>query len=150
MGCDIHMYIEHRPRVGFNRNDGIIRALQRRLAGDPGDREAQLLLWSYELYSETWEPACFRFYPPDPEDPPETQAGKNEQKEFWDLMTAHPDRIFAKEGRSCRWYSILPDGYLHFADDRDYTMFGVLTGTVRGGSEQAITKSPRGDRKSVV
>jgi len=148
MGCDIHPYLEVRLPTGeFSRVDSVVRALQRQAA--TGDPDAAQQLRSYELLGP-WTFAAGRAYLYEEEEL--ALEGEGE----WVARRRHMQGLwYALPGRSVDDWSIgrtetysIREGLLPFSRNRNYWLFGWLTGTVRnyGGANrvEGITAEPRG------
>lgn len=157
MGCDIHLVIEYRPVIGYSRPDSDVRTLLRAIDASPGDATLTARLRSWEVVSESWEPACFDFYnyDSDEEEDADTVHRSHEVSARRGLRANHPERFHVNPER--RWsgiYSVLPieakwpQGHLSFCDDRSYEAFALLTGTVRNydrvPAAECFTDRPRG------
>ena len=134
MGCDIHLTIEHRPVVGWQRTDAEVRALQRRLQAEPGDPALMAQLRAYELHGDAWEIACFEF----------TDRGDETSERARKVIVQHPERVHTPKPDSYyNYYSVVPGGVCETG--RHYELFYWLTGTVRGRQQtRSIVAAPRG------
>lgn len=143
MGCDIHLYVEVRPVVEWNRPDATIQDLLRRASA--GDEEAALELAAAEIRAEAWELGAAGFFKESPPESPLEDPNEAWLFEFW--SSVDPERMEPR-WEDDPYYQIYrrdPELGLTLFDGRHYRLFALMTGTVRNYDRlEGITEDPRG------